>query len=172
MFIWGSLRLLFRFWCVIGRVGWLCKVILESNQTAVEFRMGFWQKFMIGLLVLLHLLCCPTESMSRFLNLQLTVVIFSYRHSNCQYVTQMTNPLKEKISGKFNKQKLQSQRYQLIYEIKWFKSTTHSCAFQSLEIIGLGLTTKWLCKPHPTPPPHKLNISNISAVTDPILMKL
>ena len=25
---------------------------------------------------------------------------------------------------------------------------------------------------HPTRPPHKLNVSNISAVTDPILMKL
>ena len=30
----------------------------------------------------------------------------------------------------------------------------------------LGLTRKWLCKPH------KLNVRNISAVTDPILMKL
>ena len=36
----------------------------------------------------------------------------------------------------------------------------------------LGLTIKWLCKPHPTPPPHKRNITLISAVTDPILMKL
>ena len=39
----------------------------------------------------------------------------------------------------------------------------------------MGLTIKWLCTPHPpnpTPPtPQKLNVSNISAVTDPILMK-
>ena len=32
----------------------------------------------------------------------------------------------------------------------------------------LGLTRKWLCKPpHPTTPPQKLNVRNISAVTDP-----
>ena len=36
----------------------------------------------------------------------------------------------------------------------------------------LGLTIKWLCKPPTHPTPHKLNISNISVVTDPILMKL
>ena len=43
-------------------------------------------------------------------------------------------------------------------------------------VVG-GWTWKWLCTPpHPTPPthptPHKLNIGNISAVTDPILTKL
>ena len=52
--------------------------------------------------------------------------------------------------------------------------TTPTQRQPNLNVVG-GLTRKWLCKPHPTPPPptpHKLNISNISAVTDPILTKL
>ena len=36
----------------------------------------------------------------------------------------------------------------------------------------LGFTRKWLYNHHHHHPPHKLNVSNISAVTDPILMKL
>ena len=43
-----------------------------------------------------------------------------------------------KISEKFNKQKMQSQRCQGINEIKWLKNKTHSCAFNPLEIISIA----------------------------------
>ena len=58
-----------------------------------------------------------------------------------------------------------------IYGIYGLFYTLKNCQNPNLTSTQwLGLTIKWLCKPHPTP--QKLNVSNISAVTDPILMKL